>query len=325
MGGRYQEEVFYNQEQKMQYLEDNAQNQRAALKRIFLASRLQEEQLGKDLCNFNREELLKLYSYINASSVSVLYNLHRLVVRYMDDVDPINKQKHYDETEGFSQEFLLRYCNRVALKKRILTRKQILEIISLPAFVNDMDRFIVLCIFEGIYGTGYCEILNLQAKDLKRNGNVYTADLCTGRTVEISDHLYFLGLNVAEDDKYMVKLLGRYTPVGLEKTNKIVRFWDRKGYEGDSKNRTVQTRLSRIFKNCGMEKQLSVKSIYNSGMIDYAQKVADKNNITLRECIEDINMFEKVYLRYGYALNKEEISRTSLHHIKHEVLQYLGE
>lgn len=326
MGGRYQEEIFYNQERKDKYLEDNPINQRSALKRIFLASYEQEKHLGKDLCDFNREELLKLYSYINASSVSVLYNLHCLIKRYMNDVDPKNIQKHYDETEGITREFLLRYCNKVARKYRILTRQEVIDIIENPVFMNTMDQFVFLALFEGIKGHTCCEILNLRPQDVKIENGIYTAHLCTGRTVDISGKLYNLIMNTIESDTYVTIRKGTQMEYPLEKTGFIFRRAESIPVDGEVKNKSVQTRMRRLLASIGLDKQVSVKSIYDSGMIDYAKRIAEENKISLTECINNLDLLEKICIRYGYNYNNgDKIPQNVLYRIKYEIQQYINE
>ena len=325
MGGRYQEEIFYNQERKDKYLEDNPVNQRSALKRIFLASYEQEKQLGKDLCDFNREELLKLYSYINASSVSVLYNLHCLIKRYMNDVDPKNKQKHYDETEGINKEFLLRYCNKVARKFRILTREEVIDLIENPVFMNTMDQFVLLALFEGIKGHTCCEILNLRQQDIKMENGICKAQLCTGRSVEISSKLYNIAMNTIETDTYVAIRKGYIIEYPLEKTDFIFRRAESKSVDGEVKNKSVQTRLRRLLASIGLDKQVSVKSIFDSGMIDYAKSLAKENGISLSECIDNNELWEKIYTRYGYTYRKGEKMMQDLYAIRYEIQQYINE
>lgn len=326
MGGRYQEEIFYNQKRKDKYLEDNPVNQRSALKRIFLASYDQEKLLKKDLCDFNRNELLKLYSFMNVSSVNVLYNLHQLTKRYMNDVDPQNKQKHYEETEGITREFLLRYCNKVAHKYRILTREEVIDIIENPVFMNTMDQFVLLALFEGIRGAACCEILNLKSQDVKMENGKCIANLCTGRSVEISSKLYNIIMNTIEADTYIVSRKGNIMELELEKTDYIFRKVLVNNVNGEVKSKSVQTRLRKLLTSIGLNKQVSIKSIFDSGLIAYTKQLAEENNISLTECLNDSRLWEKVLIRYGYKKeNESNIPQLVLFRIKYEIQQYINE
>lgn len=323
MGGVRRENIFYNQELKDKYLDDVEPNKRAALKRIFLASYEQEKNLGKDLYAFNESELLQLYSFINTTSVNVLYNLHRLVCTYMDLVDPENKQSHTDATQRINKTRLKNYCNKVAQRIRILSKEEVYDIIEQPEFQNNMDKFIVLCLFEGIKGTNYCELLELKSEDLNMKDGKCYADLCTGRTVEISEKLYFIAKLAADTDTYSFIRGEVMIDMPLENTGYIFRRTLNTNGDQHSKGKTLQVRMIRIFKHMGYENQISMKSIFDSGLVDYLGKVAKENGITVKECLDDLVLWEKVYLRYGYIIRNPKHKNFELYRIKYEIEQYV--
>ena len=99
---------FYNPEQKEKYIHSMPKNTFYILKRIFIASKEEEERLGKDLAFFNKEQLMNLYSYMNVNSINSLVNIHSKVKNYMmlynRDLDPSIYQTTRKE--------LTRHCNK---------------------------------------------------------------------------------------------------------------------------------------------------------------------------------------------------------------------
>ena len=326
MGGKFRENIFFNQERKDKYLNDIPTNQKSALKRIFLASYEQETKLKKDLCDFDREELLKLYSYINATSV----NLHCLIKKYMDDVDPANKQKHAEITEGISRGFLLQYCNKVARKYRILSRQEVLDLMTDPVFMNAMDQFVILALFEGIRGVEGCELLNLKRQDVKMENGICIVNLCTGRTVEISERLYNIIMNAIEEDSYMVIRNGFPVVYKLENTDNVIRRSITPQMAGELKYKSIQVRIRKLLASIDLDKQISIKSIFDSGLVNYVKQLAKENNMAASELLNNMELWEKAYTRYGYKARindhiGREVTINDLYQIKLEIQQYVNE
>ena len=89
----------------------------------------------------------------------------------------------------------MEYCSKFIYKASIVryTREQLLSYMNL--FDDQRYAVFLLCLFEGIKGEGYSEILNLKMEDLTNKDGVCFANLTNSkgytRTIEISEDLYW--------------------------------------------------------------------------------------------------------------------------------------
>lgn len=185
--------VFYNQKKKTEYINTFPDYAQVIYNRIFNSSKPMEESLGKDICNFNKEELLDFYSYCNVSSPSVLKNMHSAIVKYMTDNNTISQ-----EIFEINSDVLKRRVNRVAVRNKLITREDLLKALKKSEdedLFNYSDAFIILAIFEGISGKNYEEIWKLNIADFYFKGKQFYVRLCTGREMQVSDKLYYYAEN----------------------------------------------------------------------------------------------------------------------------------
>ena len=179
---------FYNKEVKESFINSIPENKRQLAKRLFANSKDIEEEKGKDLCKFNNQDLLEFYSYINLDSPSVLRNMHSMIIRYQEFNNIVN-----EEIYEIKSDLLRAKANRVAIKRKMLSREDLLNIIyrlkDNPLF-NPSDAFIVLAFFEGIEGERGEEVWSTNINDFRKEGDQYYLKLCTGREVKASNELF---------------------------------------------------------------------------------------------------------------------------------------
>ena len=183
---------FYNLKEKKVYMDGLSDHAQALLNRIFSLSKSMEESLGKDISCFTREELLDFYSYCNVNSPSVLKNMHSAIIKYMS-ARKILTSDIYE----INSSILKTRINNVAKRAILISREELLKALKrteLEADFNYSDAFLVLAVFEGIEGTGACELLKLNMSDFHKKNKQMYATLCTGREVKISDELYYYAL-----------------------------------------------------------------------------------------------------------------------------------
>ena len=168
-----------------------------------------EEDLGKDLSDWNAKEIIGYYKSVCTPSVDFLYNIHNVFRKYTAWclhenllVDNIN---HYDE---ISMEVLYQCINKSIADQRIISREDLLNIIK--KFDNPRDQFLCLACFEGLAGQGLEEIINLNISDFK-NGKLTT---CTGKVISYSDELYKYAKDAEATTTYYISNSRKFDMVG---------------------------------------------------------------------------------------------------------------
>ena len=178
---------MYNKEIKQRYIvekEKTTNMPNGYLVRQFDRTEEHELRLGKDLSRFTKEEAIDMYKTFNFDSLETLHVINSHFSLYtqwclQQNLVP-DCQDHYIEIKS---DDLINCINKAALKKSLLTKTELYELID--KLKNPSDAFIMLALFEGIGGKNFCELVNLKMEDF--NGNTVT--LCTGRKLTVSDKL----------------------------------------------------------------------------------------------------------------------------------------
>lgn len=102
-------------------------------------------------------------------------------------------QNHYEEC---TREILQGCLNKEMVKKKIIMRDELLTLIEeLP---NVSDKFLILALFEGIYGKEYSDFFELRPDAFSKQGNDYVVKL-PDREITCSSYLYHLGVQSADE------------------------------------------------------------------------------------------------------------------------------
>ena len=203
-------------------------------------------------------------------------------------------QNHFAEIPSSS---LINYINALALKKSIITRKTLYELID--NIINPSDAFIMLALFEGIEGENYCELVNLKMSDF--NGN--KVKLCTGRELTISSKLVALAEESNIEMEYCSLAKERKFPF-LNEDLIIKNYPNCRLDDPYNKGRRIYGRVKRNFTEIGIDKYMKPKSLVDSGKIDYINTRSKELGITAREFIYTPEYAEEVRYRFGYDLQR---------------------
>ncbi|MNC13360.1 hypothetical protein D3C75_611050 [compost metagenome] len=166
---RIYDNKFYNEEQKGRFLkglEDSTYNTYA---RVLMRASYLEEQLLKDLFNFNLFEIGQLMKMLSPTTISSSLSQLQLIRRYIrwaikedlrnDNINPLDATL----TEEFAKSFVDNS------NKHLFSEEEINSIIG--QIINPQDAALIQCLFEGIMGRAYSEILNILQKDVDRDKN----------------------------------------------------------------------------------------------------------------------------------------------------------
>ena len=179
---------MYNDELKTRYIE-TLENEaiRALLTKEFESCGDTEENLGKDIKDFNRTEILDYYTSLNTYSLDSIMVRNYRFEHYADWCIANMLKEGKNEFADITPEILMGCLNKDVVNSLVLTREQVLEVIdNLPYG----EAFLILALFEGICGKDYEEFHDLKLTDFNVKGNEIIVKLCTGRKLTVTKELY---------------------------------------------------------------------------------------------------------------------------------------
>lgn len=169
MSNKIYEDGFYNEYQKNRFLDNYPEETARVYGRIFTRSKESEELLGKDLYDFNIMEIEQLLNHLNPLRSSTSQGNMFVVQAYIrwaieedlrsNNINPLDGLTGKDYYEKFVD----------ATKKLFFTEDELRTIIG--DCKNYQDSVILQLIFEGVWGSGYAELLNLKESDIDFENN----------------------------------------------------------------------------------------------------------------------------------------------------------
>lgn len=185
----------FNKDIKEWYLKslDIQENSLTTYLSLFNKATLLEYQKNKDIFDMNKVELEELFYSLKSPSPQSISASINFITRYIDWA--IMNGHTNNRSQRLPSSVDMEYCSKFVYKASIVryTREQLLTYMHL--FDDQRHAVFLLCLFEGIKGEGYSEILNLKMEDLKNDNGKFHAKLRNSkgytRTIEISEDLYW--------------------------------------------------------------------------------------------------------------------------------------
>jgi integrase len=266
------EDKMYDENRKNKFIDQYGSGTGKTLSRIFKVSQVVEYELGKDLSDFTREELKRLfYSYTPKTVYSSKANV-TWVSKYIDWSIAEGYTKGINPLSTIDTEWKEQFANKNL--KKYWTDKEISDIVSVKIRANYQDGAIVVLLFSGIRGAGNSEILNLRKKDVDRDKNILHVRDEDGseRDVFVSEECIRICLKAYEETEYE-KMNGNASPdikaprAQLVDNDFIVKSvnTNTKNFNEAEKN-IVHRRLSKIAAELD-EPLFTPMNLYYSGMI----------------------------------------------------------
>lgn len=298
---------MYNEEIKKRYIAEKERTTSMPdkyLKRQFDRTEEYELRLGKDLSSFIKQEILDMYKTFNfeaVETVNVINSHFSLYTQWCLQQNLVpDCQDHFLEIKAND---LISCINMAVLKKSIVS----LETLRgwLRKLPNPSDQFIMLALFEGIGGQNFCELSNLKMSDF--NGN--TVNLCTGRTLTVSDELVKLA---RESDNTLI-----YKGVG-SKIDKEVPFKDENliiknypncqdGADEYYQGRRIYRRLLRNFTMLEVDRWMRPNALAESGKIHYINLRSKELGMSAKDFLYS-EYVQEIADRFEYNLKRFRVS-----------------
>ncbi|RXZ78073.1 integrase [Paenibacillaceae bacterium] len=268
---------LFNRERKVEFLSQYENSTQMVVLRFFKLSHTSEMVLDKDLSEFDRDELKRLFysfkpgtSYVSKFNISWIskYIEWSIVKGYIKGVNPL-----LTVDSDWKEQFV------TSKAKTLWTAKEIDEIIKNQ--VNYQDAVVVSLLFNGVSGDGLQEVVNLQRKDIRESDNTLVLrSNKTSRELTVDDNCIRLCFKAAAETEYE-KMNGNPSPdiksatANLVENDFVVKSANTKTinfYEAD-KN-IVYRRLTKIANEIG-EQSFIPRNIINSGMLYTAKQLYD--------------------------------------------------
>lgn len=188
-------ENVFNKEIKEWYIKslDVKENSLITYLSLFNKATLLENQKNKDIFDMHKVELEELFYSLKSPSPQSISASIGFIARYIDWA--IMNGYTDNRSQRLPSIIDMEYCSKFVYKASIVryTREQLLTYMN--AFDDQRHAVFLLCLFEGIKGEGYSEILNLKMEDLMNGNGFYFAKLTNSkgysREIEISEDLYW--------------------------------------------------------------------------------------------------------------------------------------
>ena len=285
--------MIYNEDIKKLYLEHIAEKSYLdVMSTCFNNCSDIEQTLKKDISNFNLADILGYYKTLGTSSAHYLQVINSRFTAYtnwcLDGNLVADKQNHFKEIHVKELEDCI---NKQLWKREIISRKDLLGIIGRQE-LNASENFLLLALFEGIYGKQYQEIRQLYYKDFNKN----KVKLCTGRELTVSDKLVELAKESSETYTYLTSD-NRERKYKLDE-GRCFKFPEITSTEGE---------VIYISKRLGLIKKeydyyfAKRDLLKESGRIDMIKGLMKKNDWTAEECVR--NKLKDIEYRYGHLIS----------------------
>ena len=175
-----------------------------------------------------------------------------------------------------------------------MTLDEFRKIIS--SITNYQDKFIFYCLFEGIKGKEYSEIINLALDDLDPKN--LTANITNRGVIKVSQEFMDIAIEASKENKYWF-IDGKGTD--LIETGFI--YKDKNKTRGDNKGARTYKTIIKIIDQLGLSKYITANSIHQSGLIHYINLKAAELGITAEEIMtstERIDDRKEIVQKYNF-------------------------
>ena len=279
-----------------------------------------EEKFNKDLCNFTKDELMDFYKSVGSSSYLTLRAFNYQMMQYFDWCKEKGlTSKDVSSFEEISKEEL-DFCVATEKKEASLITREELENWCDYDIQNSRDQFIMLCLFEGLKGKNYSEIINLSRRDLSikvdENGKkTYFAEVGDNpsRKIPVSEKLYYTAISAYDTNDYVT--FGTVRKIFQLKANgsKIFKGFMNQNFEYTSdfqKGRVLASIVKRNVESLSLStgrnhfESVTPSSIRLSGMVHFIKTRSAELGITPTEYISQEAYRDEINYQYGSKVSK---------------------
>lgn len=268
-----------------------------------------EEDKEKDLAFFDLDEILSVYKSINIATVNYLNTLtatYRMYTQYCIDNKIFDCKNNYKD---ITLDMMSDCVDKELVKKKIINREQLLNICK---EISPREAFAMLCLFEGVEGKMYSDILNLKIADFDfENRILHLPD----RDIKVSDELIYYAkkANEATITYYYPSM----TEMQLFPSPYIIKHTiiARGSTVVPVSGRNLMEAIRKVLKMCGLDEYIAPRNIRESGKIYYIRLRQSETGLSFKELISKKSEVKKIEERFGCKINPRLSLRTYGDHL----------
>lgn len=307
-----EKEIFdsYNKDKYLESLDEYEDRTINNIKRTIKQAAEYEKLKQKCLYDWNIEEICAYYKTLNSASISYLRSVNSILSQYtmwcLKNGIVKDSLNHFKE---ITLEMYKNCINNQRVKNQIIKRNDLITNINV-LLSNPSDKFLMLAIFEGLKGSNFDELTNLNTDSFFKKGDVLYVKT-NNRIIEISERLYNYAIEASE--RYTYDGLGE---LGSQQNGKAIKLCDNigisiikdytnvKSQDDFRRGRRIYIRFKKLCERFELSGKMNVKDLYESGRIDYITKIANAKGISKKEVLK--NESELIYKKYTEKYNYPE-------------------
>jgi hypothetical protein len=281
--------MFYNELHKNRYLKNCRFEETtiSVIKMWFNTTEPIESMLNKDLYNFSRADVMKLFKSFNSTSKRTLTTVSFFFSDYYQWSLKEGAVSTKDNPDPYEVNMIKSLINNIItidmIEDKYFKKSDVL--CWLKTLKDPTLRFQLYAVYCGAYGKEYGDLTNLKLIDINKSDK--TVKLQSGIKINVDD----LFIQLAEEADKQTE----FTPNGTNIDDKWHRYvFDKSNYIIKScrtgkvnepvKRLVVNMRFNIIKKQC-QNRFLTGNTIYKNGLINYIRESFEKENVSLVNAI----------------------------------------
>lgn len=291
---------IYNQEIKERFLQsiDLSRYPTRWWERLFEKTYMFENFRKKDFYNFTVPEILEFYKFLDISTIAplVVYNTNIVIYAQwaLNENLIADGQNHFDLIDV---EILNSCISKGKLEQSILTYEMFQNLI-IRRILNDQDKFVFFCLFEGIKGRDYQDIVNIKLADIDEAAQTIRLN---DRVISIPQDFINIAHKADEQTTYYT-LTDRNIESKLIPSTRI--FKEKHNSAGKDINRTVYNTIVRNIKTLDeLSEAVSAKSIRESGFIYYLNERAKELKQSVEYLLNNPSTCQDIIDKYQFNIS----------------------
>ena len=288
---------MYNSEMKEGFIKDYLRSRvvaRTSLYSLFRKVEQFENEKCKDCSQFNKDEVLSMYTDFKAKSIYVLLNYNTILKAYCAWKRYYHKETVTESYENITIE-LIKPCVP-ADSNKFLSREEMTEIED--QLYNWTDKAILECLWEGISGPSMNDLVVINRNMVNTEEKlIYFSD---GRVVHLTERLNEFLTRAFDETEYMCY----GTTLRVKKLVGIGRLYKERdnahAADSDDRNfRWVYRKVQTFRDHVGIP-GLTMKNIHISGMYHYLCKGMQETGLDLKSFLRSEDGY-KLAQKYGFS------------------------
>lgn len=280
------------------------------LTRMFNKTAEIEVESKQDASQWNLNHIMEYYKKLGSTSVDSLVVANGYLGKYTDWMMRNGKVKSGDNPyNGIRRDMLEECLDKDAMYRQYMTEDVFKE--GLGELLNPCDQFILVCLWEGIKGKGFEDIWRLKLNDISddsvwiEKAGCYSPVRPWLRKYAKMSADEFEYQSMGDERLVVLKLFGEpdqiikqlSTSQGLDVSDHPVMV--------QRQNKNIYRKMMRITSYLGWN-GVHPKNVLVSGQMNYVELLAQQNNITPSQVLQDELMRHEVEQKYKKIKSEEE-------------------